>query len=181
MEDFTSVDLRHSSRTTVQQLTTSGPTTSDSGIEVLENLSRSATKYCPNEMPTPSRISLPWNDSLVRRAMTFLNWAHPQPGGTDLGFGSATLASFGSTWLLPTESTPYVSNQQQSEEAQALVDSQHTRITSLTVSNVWEQQMCSFIWALGFIWNDSVIFSVIVTNFRKNKYSRSFRKMFPET
>ena len=126
------MDLRHSSCTTAQQLTTSRPTTSDSGIEVLENPSRSATEYCPNETPTPSRISLPWYDSLVRRAMTFLNWARHQPGGTDSGFGSATSASFGSTRLLPTESTPYVSNQQQSEEAQALVDSQHTRITSLT-------------------------------------------------
>ena len=136
MEDYTSLDLPLSSGSTAHHLTTSGLTTPDSGIEVLENSSRSATQYSANETPTPSRISLPWYDSIVRRAMTFLNWARPQPGGTDSGFGSATSASFGSTWLLPTESTPYVSNQQQSEEELALVDSQHARITSLTVETI---------------------------------------------
>ena len=136
MEDSTSVDLRHTSRPTAHQLTTSGRTTPDLGIELMENPSRSATDYCPNETPISSRISLPWYDSIVQGAMTFLNWTRPQPGGTDSGFGSATPASFGSTRLLPTESTPYVSNQEQSEDSLALVDSQHARITSLTVKTI---------------------------------------------
>ena len=127
---------RQAAAAAAHQPITSGLTTPHSGIEVLENPSRSATEYCANETPTSSRISLPGYDSLVRGVMTFLNWARPQPGGTDSGFSSATSGSFGSTRLLPTESTPYVSNQEHSEEALALVNSQHTRITSLTVETI---------------------------------------------